>query len=311
MNFSLIQPTSVRFAWPATNGVLLLALLLGGCTKTPPPSSPIETGSIERTSPDGPVRGRWAKVRLDHPAVQILVTGPMAPGASDPRGTETHLTTVPDWAAATHAALAVNANFYALLGQPAAGAKGPAYRDALPADLVGLSISDGRVVSPPRVRAGQGDPALLVLRNGRARVAYAGTANLADVACAVAGIGPSDDGKRPGTLLVTDGRNTGATARVAPEARHPRTAAGVSADGRILILAVVDGRQPEHSIGVTLPELATLMIELGAANALNLDGGGSSSFVYTGPDGATLFNHPSGGAWRPVGNHLGVALRPR
>lgn len=296
---------------PLAGRALLLALLFGGCSKAPPPSSPIEIGTIERTGPDGPVRGRWAKIHLDQRGVQVLVTGPVTPSASDPRGTETHLATVPEWAATTHAALAINANFYALLGKPAAETKEPVYRDALPADIVGLSVSDGRVVSPPRVRAGRGDPALLILRNGRASVAYADKADLAEVACAIAGMGPSDDGKRPGTFLVTDGRNTGATARVAPEVRHPRTAAGVSADGRTLILAVVDGRQPEHSIGATLPELATLMIELGAANAINLDGGGSSSFVYTGPDGAAVTNNPSGGAWRPVGNHLGIALRPR
>ncbi|MBI2517650.1 MAG: phosphodiester glycosidase family protein [Opitutae bacterium] len=295
----------------ASLGALLLALIAGGCTKAPPAATPIEIGTIERTSPDGPVRGRWAKIHLDQPGVQVLVTGPVSPSVSDPRGTEAHLETVPDWAAETHATLAINANFFSLRTKPGTENPEPGYRDALPADLVGLSISGGKLVSPPRVHAGRGDPALLILRHGRARVAYADKADLAEVVAAVAGMGPSDDGKRPGSFLVTDGRNTGATARVAPEARHPRTAVGVSADGRTLILAVVDGRQPEHSIGATLPELATLMIELGAANALNLDGGGSSSFVYTGPDGAAVINHPSGGAWRPVGNHLGVTLRPR
>lgn len=311
MNFPPTRPASVRFVWPAASGVLLFVLFLGGCGRTPLPPAPIEIGAIERAGPDGPVRGRWARIHLDHPTVRVRVTAPGPKTAMDPRGTEAHLATVPDWAAATHAALAINANFYALLARPAAESKEPAYRADLPADLVGLSVSDGRVVSPPRVRAGQGDPALLVLRGGRARVAHADAVDLADVICAVAGLGPSDDGKRPGTLLVTDGRNTGATARVAPEARHPRTAAGVTADGRTLILAVVDGRQPGHSIGATLPELATLMIELGAANALNLDGGGSSSFVYTAPDGTRVFNQPSGGAWRPVGNHLGISLQPR
>lgn len=61
--------------------------------------------------------------------------------------------------------------------------------------------------------------------------------------------------------------------------RHPRTAAGVTKDGKILLLEV-DGRIPEYSNGATLVDLAKMMIELGADRALNLDGGGSS-ITYT------------------------------
>ena len=70
---------------------------------------------------------------------------------------------------------------------------------------------------------------------------------------------------------------------------HPRTAAGYTADGD-LILLVVDGRQ-EASRGVDLPQLARLMLELSCVEALNLDGGGSSSLVVNGQ----LLNRPGGG----------------
>jgi len=70
--------------------------------------------------------------------------------------------------------------------------------------------------------------------------------------------------------------------------RHPRTAIGRLADGRIL-LVVVGGRQPYHSLGMTLVELATLMRQWGATDALNLDGGGSSTLVVRG----TVINLPS------------------
>jgi exopolysaccharide biosynthesis protein len=70
---------------------------------------------------------------------------------------------------------------------------------------------------------------------------------------------------------------------------HPRTAAGRTADGR-LILLVVDGRQPE-SRGVNLEELAEIMRDLGAVRALNLDGGGSATLVVDG----MLLNRPTGG----------------
>jgi MYXO-CTERM domain-containing protein len=76
----------------------------------------------------------------------------------------------------------------------------------------------------------------------------------------------------------------------------------VSADGRKLILIVVDGRTTV-SVGMRCTELADLMVELGAADAVNLDGGGSSTMWVAG-DG--VVNDPSDGAQRTVGNHLGV-----
>jgi len=70
---------------------------------------------------------------------------------------------------------------------------------------------------------------------------------------------------------------------------HPRTAAGQTGDGALMLL-VVDGRQPE-SRGVNLQELAEIMRDLGAVQALNLDGGGSTALVVDG----VLLNRPTGG----------------
>jgi len=58
----------------------------------------------------------------------------------------------------------------------------------------------------------------------------------------------------------------------------PRTAAGVTQDGT-WIFVVVDGRNPEESIGMSLPELAKYMVSLGCIHAMNLDGGGSAAMV--------------------------------
>ena len=288
--------------------LFFLSLVLTGCVSRVPP---IETGVIERTLPEGPVRGLWAKVHLDRRGVEILVTKPLAPDSANPPGTEARLLTVAKWAEAEHTTLAVNANFFVGAVKPAAGEKDPGWFANRPVDLRGLSLSDGVVISPPRVVAGAGDPAVVFQRDGRARVAHVTDKDLAGVIDAVAGLGPEDHGKEPGSFLVTAGRNTGATALVQPAVRHPRTAAGVTADGRTLILAVVDGRQPEHSIGVTLPELADILIGLGAVDAINLDGGGSSTFIYRRPDGTLLTNQAPGGTWRPVGNHLGVRVKAK
>ena len=84
-------------------------------------------------------------------------------------------------------------------------------------------------------------------------------------------------------------------------APHPRTAVGLSKDRRRLLLVVADGRR-EGVPGLTLPGLATLMVELGACTALNLDGGGSSAMWL----GDRIVNQPSDGVERKVANHLGV-----
>ena len=87
-------------------------------------------------------------------------------------------------------------------------------------------------------------------------------------------------------------------------ALHPRTAVGIDHDtGRVLLL-VVDGRQ-DFSRGLTLVELAELLRRLGAEDALNLDGGGSSTMVTRRPSGRVrVANSPSDGEQRQVPNAL-------
>ena len=74
-------------------------------------------------------------------------------------------------------------------------------------------------------------------------------------------------------------------------------------------LVVADGRQPKYSTGLTLYELASILIELGATEAINLDGGSSSTFVVN----DTVINKPSGQQERDVLNavlyHNRCALR--
>lgn len=107
------------------------------------------------------------------------------------------------------------------------------------------------------------------------------------------------DGKPASHLL----KHTGIGAASAA----PRTAAGVSADGSTLILAVVDGRLT-GARGATLPEMAQIMISLGAQTALNLDGGGSSAVSVLNPltDNVVQANRPSGGVQRAIPYVVGL-----
>jgi uncharacterized protein (UPF0333 family) len=86
---------------------------------------------------------------------------------------------------------------------------------------------------------------------------------------------------------------------------HPRTAVGIKADGSVFF-TVIDGRQPGVSEGVTLTELGQIMKDMGAVEAINLDGGGSSTFVARQPGDSNLsvVNIPSDGGERNVANSL-------
>jgi exopolysaccharide biosynthesis protein len=88
--------------------------------------------------------------------------------------------------------------------------------------------------------------------------------------------------------------------------RHPRTAIARLSDGRIL-LTTVDGRQPGVSNGMSLPEIAVLVLEFGATDAINLDGGGSTTMVVSGK----LVNAPSDQTGeRPVSDAILILPRP-
>ncbi len=107
-------------------------------------------------------------------------------------------------------------------------------------------------------------------------------------------------------LLVTSGVPSDTTGW--PTGRNPRTAVGYTRNRQTLILCVVDGRQPGVSEGVTFDELIQIMLDAGAWDALNLDGGGSSTLVFN--DGTPVVqNVPSDAEGeRLVANHLGIYI---
>jgi hypothetical protein len=239
----------------------------------------------------GTARGFVAVVDLADPRLRIHVTAPLVPAQSHEAVLETTLS----WHTRLGNQLSVNANFFGTF-------------TATTADVIGLSKSNGALVSPVRQFGTAPDPALAIGSNRIATIGNITTAQAAAAQWAVAGVGPSSTDTVPGTLLVTDGVNTGTTARVDPLVRNPRTAVGTNQQGTTLYLVVVDGRQTGWSVGMTLPEVANVLIAMGAWRAVNLDGGGSSSLLWSPPGGTLVQNRPSGGSHRAVANHLGFAV---
>lgn len=91
---------------------------------------------------------------------------------------------------------------------------------------------------------------------------------------------------------------------------YPRTAIGVNEVGDVLTVLIVDGNQGRYSHGMTYPETAGLLVELGVWDAVNLDGGGSTQLGAFGK----LLNAPIHGRIsmreRPVANHIGFHIKP-
>lgn len=116
-------------------------------------------------------------------------------------------------------------------------------------------------------------------------------------------LGPEDQVVAGGPRLVRDGKAAveaegGTLGGAFASMRHPRTAVGLA--GKRLVLLVVDGRQPGHSVGMSLTELAEELVALGCTDGLNLDGGGSTTLWVRG----VVLNRPSDRRERPVANGL-------
>lgn len=195
--------------------------------------------------------------------------------------------------------VAINANFFYLFWEEAPWNYGPSAGD--PVNLVGLAISDAQLVS--EVDANY--PALCFLSQ-RAEVNENGQCPdgtqqaIAGTAVILAGAEPTEDAQP-----VPAGQK---------EKPYPLNIAALNADGTRLWLVLSDGKQPLYSEGTTLPEITALLQNLGAAIALQLDGGGSTTLAIATDTSPKLLNaviHTKlPGHERPVANQLGFFANP-
>ena len=104
-----------------------------------------------------------------------------------------------------------------------------------------------------------------------------------------------------GAILVKDGE----LATTNNSGRASRTAIGITADGKVVMM-VMDGRQEPFSAGGSMAEIAQVMLDAGCVHAINLDGGGSTTYLSKpeGSDDLTLVNRPSDGYARSVSTSL-------
>ncbi len=196
--------------------------------------------------------------------------------------------TVSDFAKKTHAQVAINAGFFSPCCLEHEEDK----------NILGVSIAEGKIVSPPSAKDEYNAALLITQQNEASITTVSPDTNLSRIFTAVAG----------SAIIVQKGENTGNVNQLNKAAyANPRTAVGVSKDGRYLYLVVIDGRKPGYSMGTSNSETAEVMIALGAYTALNLDGGGSTTMVKSDEQGnVETVNHPSGGAERFDASALGV-----
>lgn len=203
---------------------------------------------------------------------------------------ETWRQTTPEFVAASHVQAAINANFFDKTGS---------YTAPGPAVLKGLAISDGQIVSPP-----DGTVSLLITRDNKARIERTtASTDLHGVWTAVSGLVQA---------VVKGAARQTWTGMIG--IKRSRTGVGLSRDGRYVFLVALDGGQTGS--GATVGGFGKWMVRLGVWQAINLDGGGSTSMALAdGHGGARLLNVPEARGHstlteRRVGNSLGVYALP-
>jgi hypothetical protein len=245
-------------------------ITLSGCATLPLPpiwSDAAQPYQLERFTRPGPVAGVVARVDLTDPRVEVKVA---LADETDPDGAGPcvgQLDTTSNAARRHNFAITLNASFFAAPSSRIMKDKRVAYFVGNCGIPEGWHVSGGKVMTHPSKESLR--DVFVVHLDGKITFHEAARELPADTRYAVSG----------SAIVLQNGI---VTARPDATTRHPRSAVGLSADGRSLLMVAVDGRQ-EHSRGVTLEELGTLMQSLGANRALNLDGGGSTALVVKDP----------------------------
>lgn len=282
--------------------VLVLAGLLAGCQDRIRTRQPfLGVTHIQRVeATPRPLRIHIVLIDLDSPGIRFLVT---PPNGHAPR--ETLRQTTREFLVEHHAQVAINSHFFQ--PWPTADAE---------VDLKGLAASSGLVYSAFERKLGypfQDDlPGINLAADNTPTILHQATND-------TTGLLTHPPVRLYNALcgneqILTHGVKTAGTGKW-DDTLNPRTVIGI-APRRRLVLFVVDGRQPGTSEGMKTSEVAdVLACRYGVTDAINLDGGGSTTLVMADPT-ARVVNVPVGidnvpGTERPNGSNLGVFAVPR
>jgi hypothetical protein len=229
------------------------------------------------------------EIDLTHPGIRFLMSpsNGSAPGELTPQ-------TVPAFVGAVQAQIGINASFFLT------AAAGTNY------DNRGVVASRGDVYSPF-----DGDnrpwPVLNLSADNFALILSQAAAS--STTTAVTPAVPLYNAVSGSERILTNGRVTaGAVTFGEPTLLHPRTIAGISPDRR-LVIATIDGRQTGVSEGFYGRESADLLLQYGCVDAVNLDGGGSTTLVFADPT-PRVVNRISDPTPRAVGASLAIFAAP-
>jgi|GEM_PF-556286 len=237
-----------------------------------------------------PIRIWLIEIDASVPGVSFVATEPQPRKGEDGRQFETLCETTLAFAERTGAQLAINTSAF-----------GPGRGSALqPMDVAGFAAYEGNVYSKPVQDYG----AMFIDKDGSIRL-KAPPLEDDGVWHAISGFRMLLDDGKPAVkdhVFATSFGNI-----------NPRTAVGVDRTGRKLWIVVADGRQRERTLGMTLPELAAVFQWVGAWDALNLDGGGSSTLVMQDGTGQhrlvnEAINGGKVGVLRQVAHNLGIKI---
>ena len=297
MSLAIFQKVAVGLGIVIASTATLLGLTYASFLLKRPARSPearslfqgVEYKRYSRSSPR-PLVFHLVTVDLTAPGINFLAT----PQSVDPGGKETVADTVPGFLQKHGVQVAVNANFFYPMYVHSPLNYAPRVGEGV--NMAGVAISGGDRYS----QAEPNWPALCITSPQEITI--------------------SADGDCPANTAQgwAGDRYFLKNAQRVPDADHkklfPRTVVALNKDHTKLWLVTVDGRQRGYSEGITLGELAEELVGLGAYEALNFDGGGSTTLAVEEEKAAKVLNSPFQARvptnLRPVANHLGIFANP-
>ena len=244
------------------------------------------------------------RVDLTDPDVRLFTTPKASSYQTDYR--ETLSLSIPHFLKQNGLQIAVDCNFY----DASPGAADPT-SEGVPCDVYGLQISAGTLVS---AADNNRSASLLFTATKQATFAFLnrqpGT-NTAGIYAAITGYYPLVSNG----VAISDAVLDSSYPDSFIHQSQPRTAYGVSKDNRYLYLMTIDGRQSGYSDGALDHETGYWMLQFGAWNVINMDGGGSTALYMSSSTGNPVaINHssylPAYGRERYIGSHFGVCAKP-